>query len=239
MQIQYYKEYSRFLKCDMEFKVFGHAGVPCLCLPCENGRFYDFEDKGMVSALSHLIDDGRVRLFCADLHHGELADSEQQERWFNYLCLELHPRMLQLCGLNAHANTNVIALGTSLGASHAVALYLRRPALFNAAIGLSGHYRANHWFGQYADDLTLRGFPLDFVQAGKAAGPYQTGRLILGCGEGAYEPPFLAGTQALADVLTGAEIPFALHLWGQNAGHDWPFWQQQARTLLEGLVFTL
>ena len=28
MQIRYYKEYSRYLNRDMEFKVYGHAGRP-------------------------------------------------------------------------------------------------------------------------------------------------------------------------------------------------------------------
>ena len=42
MQIRYYKEYSRYLNRDMEFKVYGHAGRPILIFPCQSGRFFFF-----------------------------------------------------------------------------------------------------------------------------------------------------------------------------------------------------
>ena len=43
MQIRYYKEYSRYLNRDMEFKVYGHAGRPILIFPCQSGRFFDWD----------------------------------------------------------------------------------------------------------------------------------------------------------------------------------------------------
>ena len=45
MQIRYYKEYSRYLNRDMEFKVYGHAGRPILIFPCQSGRFFDWEPQ--------------------------------------------------------------------------------------------------------------------------------------------------------------------------------------------------
>ena len=42
MQITYYKEYSRYMGREMEFKVYGSGGVPMLALPCRGGRFYDW-----------------------------------------------------------------------------------------------------------------------------------------------------------------------------------------------------
>lgn len=50
MKVEYYKEFSHELNRDMEFKVFGHAGVPCLVFPAQDGRFYDFENFGMIDA---------------------------------------------------------------------------------------------------------------------------------------------------------------------------------------------
>ena len=38
----YYKEWSRMLGREMEFKVYGTAGVPVLALPARGGRFYDW-----------------------------------------------------------------------------------------------------------------------------------------------------------------------------------------------------
>lgn len=51
MKVEYYKEYSPCLKRDMEFKVYGHAGTPILVFPTQNGRFYDFENNGMVATV--------------------------------------------------------------------------------------------------------------------------------------------------------------------------------------------
>ncbi|HBG67427.1 MAG TPA: esterase, partial [Kandleria vitulina] len=51
MNIAYYKEYSQCLERDMEFKVYGHAGRPILVFPSQDGRFYDFEDQGMVDTI--------------------------------------------------------------------------------------------------------------------------------------------------------------------------------------------
>lgn len=39
MQVRYFKEYSANLDRDMEFKMYGHAGVLCLVIPCQDGRF--------------------------------------------------------------------------------------------------------------------------------------------------------------------------------------------------------
>ena len=44
MKMQYFKEYSQALGRDMECKVYGHAGRPVLFIPCQDGRFFDFEN---------------------------------------------------------------------------------------------------------------------------------------------------------------------------------------------------
>ena len=44
MNIQYFKEYSPALGREMEWKVYGHGGRPVLYIPCQDGRFFDFED---------------------------------------------------------------------------------------------------------------------------------------------------------------------------------------------------
>ena len=44
MEMQYFKEYSPELGRDMECKLYGHAGRPMLYIPCQDGRFFDFEN---------------------------------------------------------------------------------------------------------------------------------------------------------------------------------------------------
>ena len=54
MKVEYYKEYSNNLGRDMEFKVYGHAGRPFLVFPCQDGRFFDYENMGMIDAAKDL-----------------------------------------------------------------------------------------------------------------------------------------------------------------------------------------
>lgn len=66
MQGTYYKEWSRVLGREMEFKVYGTAGVPVLALPARGGRFYDWENNGMPDAVASLLNTGKIQLFTAD-----------------------------------------------------------------------------------------------------------------------------------------------------------------------------
>lgn len=66
MHTAYYNEYSYHLDRMMEFKVYGHAGRPCLVFPAQSGRFYDFENFGMVGAVQDLLEQGRLQLFTCD-----------------------------------------------------------------------------------------------------------------------------------------------------------------------------
>ena len=52
MEMQYFKEYSPELGRDMECKLYGHAGRPMLYIPCQDGRFFDFENFHMTDTLA-------------------------------------------------------------------------------------------------------------------------------------------------------------------------------------------
>ena len=52
MEGTYYKEWSAVLDREMEFKVYGHGGVPVLALPARGGRFYDWENNARRSGPS-------------------------------------------------------------------------------------------------------------------------------------------------------------------------------------------
>ena len=71
IQGTYYKEWSTVLGREMEFKMYGHAGVPVLALPARGGRFYDWENNGMPDAIAQLLNESKVQLFCADAVDGE------------------------------------------------------------------------------------------------------------------------------------------------------------------------
>src|ERR1041385_6152169 len=64
MNREYHKWYSHRLGRDMELLIFGHAGTPTLVFPTSQGRFYEYEDRGMVWAMTGKIDAGALQLFC-------------------------------------------------------------------------------------------------------------------------------------------------------------------------------
>ena len=63
MNREYHKNYSQELQRDMEALVFGHAGQPMLVFPTSMGRFFEYEDSGMIRALAGKIDAGQLQVF--------------------------------------------------------------------------------------------------------------------------------------------------------------------------------
>ena len=245
IQGMYYKEWSRMLGRDMEFKVYGHAGTPVLALPARGGRFYDWENNGMPDAVASLLSAGRVQLFCADsidaesLLAGDASPrrrAEMQEKYFNYLTGELAPRILALNG--AKKTEKLWAVGVDTGAYQAVNCRLRRPEVFAGAIGLSGLYDMRRFLGDAGDDLVLRNSPLAYLaEEGlvekKAFAEAGENSLILCAGQGGYEGDALVDTQALADALTGCGLPVHLELWGNDVSHDWYWWGKELNLFAE------
>ena len=236
IQGTYYKEWSAVLGREMEFKVYGHAGVPVLALPARGGRFYDWENNGMPDAIAQLLTEGQVQLFCADAVDGEgllNADlplrrrAELQEKYFVYLTAELAPRILALNG--AAKGTRLWAAGVDLGAYQAVNCRLRRPGLFAGAVGMSGVYDLARFWGSERDDLVLRSSPLLYLQETGIANKLTLGKaeensLMLCAGQGAYEGDALDDTQELADLLKDQGLPAHLEVWGGDVSHDWYWW---------------
>ena len=56
MNREYHIWHSPTLNRDMELLVFGHAGAHVLVFPTSMGRFYEWEDRGMMGALQEHIE---------------------------------------------------------------------------------------------------------------------------------------------------------------------------------------
>ena len=236
MQGTYYKEWSSVLNREMEFKVYGSAGVPVLALPARGGRFFDWENNGMPDAIAQLLNEGKIQLFCADSVDGEgvlngdlplRRRAEAQEKYFVYLTAELAPRILTLN--KAEKGTKIWCAGVDLGAYQAVNCRLRRPNLFAGAVGMGGIYDLSRFWGVENDDLVLRCSPLLYLQENGIANKLalvkaEENSLILCAGQGAYEDDAKADTQALADVLQAQGLPAHLEVWGGDVSHDWYWW---------------
>src|SRR5271157_3358789 len=76
MNRAYHEWHSPSLGRKMELLEFGHAGTPLLVFPTSGGRFFDYENRGMVDAIRRPVEEGRAHLFC--------IDSVDAESWYNY-----------------------------------------------------------------------------------------------------------------------------------------------------------
>ena len=155
MEMQYFKDYSPALGRDMECKIYGHAGRPMLYIPCQDGRFFDFENFHMNDTLAPWIESGQIMVLSIDTMDKETwSDTNgdpywrirRYEQWIRYIVEEVVPKIQYIAkerngwdGL-----PGVIAFGCSLGATHAVNLYLRFPYLFDGCLALSGIYTAKY-----------------------------------------------------------------------------------------------
>ncbi len=147
---EYFKDWSHALGRDMEVLRFGSNGLPLLVFPTSMGRFYQWEDFGLVGALLDKIEAGYIQLWCVDSIDGEswyANDTSPPERvarhlqYERYLVDELMPRI----------PGRPVTTGTSFGAFHALLLALRQPDRVNGFIGLSGAYDAARWLDGQSD----------------------------------------------------------------------------------------
>ena len=237
MEIRYYKHYSGHLNRDMEFKVYGHGGMPVLFIPCQSGHFYDFENFKMVDYWAKWIEEGRCTVYSADCIDDEAwaaqgADNrwriENHERWYNYIVEELVPYIRHLSGERNGYDQRILTFGCSMGAMHAANLFFRRPDLFEGTFAISGLYESSMFFGDYMDDLVYQNSPVNYL--GDMPWDhyymdlYRQRKILILCGQGDWEGPLLESTRKLDTVCAQKGIPARFEYWGLDVAHDWPWW---------------
>ena len=245
MEIRYEKHWSSCLNRDMEFKVYGHGGKSVLFIPCQGGRFFDFENFKMLDAWADWIESGQCRVFSVDCIDNEAwaaqgADNrwriENHERWYNYIVNELVPAIHYI----ACNGDPIMTFGCSMGAMHAANLYYRRPDLFDSCFAISGLYDNKLFFGDYCDDLVYNNCPCLYLQNMPQdhwyMDLYRSQKSLVVCGQGAWEEPLLESTRWLDTVCRSKGIPTRFEYWGYDVNHDWPWWFKMVRTYLPWLL---
>lgn len=232
MQRDYIKEYSPSLGRDMEVLRFGHAGRPLLIFPTSMGRFYQWEDFGLVGTLSDLIEAGRFQLVCVDSvdaesWYGDAPPADRVRRhlqYERYIVDEVLPRM--------PGEGPPIACGASFGALHAVLLAARHPRRVGGYIGLSGAYDTRRWLDGYHDDNVYYTNLIEFLPGLNDETYLEPMR--------AQEPKVIAtgaddanvdDSRRVAGLLQSKGIAVGLDIWPGWA-HDWPYWKDMMRRYL-------
>jgi len=133
----------------MELLVFGDRGAPVLVFPTSMGRFYQWEDFGLVSHMAPRIDAGWVQLWCVDSIDGESfynKTAAPQDRARRHLAYERYLVDEVLPAIRfANAVDQLIVAGASFGAFHALSFVTRRPGIARKAVGMSGAYDTARW----------------------------------------------------------------------------------------------
>lgn len=245
MNRQYHKDFSKHLGKDMELLSFGHAGARVIVFPTSCGRFFDWENRGMIDALSHHIEQGWIQVFC--------LDSVDFESWWNF---DAHPKDKAARHLQYHkyvieevlpfterenSNDFVIALGASMGAYHAMNIAFRFPDSFNRAVGMSGPYDFKQmsepynvftWVFDYYDENIKECDPVPYLATVSDDHIEKIKQLdiIFAIGE---TDPLLRGNQLLTEALSQRGVPHAFRIWDGFA-HDWPIWHEMVLHYIGG-----
>ncbi|MBB6052032.1 esterase family protein [Armatimonas rosea] len=222
--------HSPRLNRTMELLEFGHAGMPVLVFPTSLGKFYEYEDRGMVSALSAKIEAGYLHLYCVDSVDAESWYNKQAAPWDKirrhneYEAYLLH-EVLPLMG-----GGRIGVTGCSFGGYHAVNFALRHPDVVSHCVSMGGAYDLTSFLGDYRGEDFYFHQPLMYLPQDDDGWYWERYReltLILATGENDI---CRRDNERLSEVLSRRSIPHRLDIWDNGTGHDWPWWQQMART---------
>lgn len=249
MEIRYFKHWSSHLNREMEFKVYGHTGRPVLFIPCQSGRFFDFENFKMIDHWGPFIEAGKCTVYSCDCIDDEAyaakgADNrwriENHERWFHYIVEELVPYIRHLSGERNGYDQGILTFGASMGAMHAANLFFRRPDLFNGVFAISGLYDSIDPFGDYMDDLVYNNSPVNYLANMAPDHPYismyNERQILVVVGRGRWEDVLIESTDRLNHVLRSKGINATVDYWGHDVDHDWPWWYKMVEHYLPYLL---
>jgi esterase/lipase superfamily enzyme len=234
MKREYHKWSSPALGRDMEMLVFGHAGMPALVFPSSCGRFFEFEDRGMVHAVQDKLEHGHLQLYC--------VDSVDSESWYNravpprwriarhlqyeeYLMKEVLPLLRQ-----QNQSSEVASVGCSFGGYHALNIALRHPDVFTSMLSMSGAFDTSNFLGGYYDDDCYFNIPMHYlsnISDSWYLDRYRRNTYVLATG---VHDQCWDANERMAQIFRAKNIPCRLDVWGDNTGHDWPWWQRMLQT---------
>lgn len=220
----------------MELLVFGHAGLPVVVFPTSGGRFYDFEDRGMIDAVAGKIEAGQVQFYCVDSVDGEswynrkahprqrIARHMQYE---SYLVSEVVPFLRA-----KNRDPRLAALGCSLGGYHAANIAFRHPGVFTGMLSISGVFDMTVFLDGYYDEDCYYNLPTHYLP--RLSDPsilarYAQNSYVLATG---WDDHCLAQNQNLDRILSEKGIEHRLHIWDEKNAHDWPTWQRMVQKYL-------
>jgi esterase/lipase superfamily enzyme len=233
--------YSDRLQQPIGMARWGHYGTPVLVFPTAGGDAEEIERNGVIGACWPLIEAGRVKLYSCDSTAGHaMVSNSGPPEYRMWLFNQYHQAVINevvpaiLADMAGHAEP-IVAAGASIGAFNALAVMCRYPETFRAAVGMSGTYQIERFFGgEMSQDLYFSA-PLAFVPGleGPQLDALRQRFAILASGQGAWEN--VGESWAAGDVLGSKGIPNRVDAWGEEWPHEWPTWRAMLPQYLDEL----
>jgi esterase/lipase superfamily enzyme len=237
MNREYHQWHSAALNRNMELLMVGHAGARVLVFPTSQGRYFEWQDRGMFELVRDPIERGLLQFIC--------VDSVDAESWY---CGWAHPsgralRHLQYdhylyeevlpFSLERNANPFLMTLGASFGGYHAMNFGLRHPDAVKRILAFSGLYDIRRFVGDYYDESVYFNNPVDFIPNEHDPARLNLLRqqdIVIATGR---EDRLMDSAQRLTGALWAKGIGNALREW-DGWSHDWPYWEKMLTLYISG-----
>jgi esterase/lipase superfamily enzyme len=232
MRRDFHNWYSSRLGRNMEMLVFGEGGMPVLVFPTSRGRFFEYENSGMIHRLAPKIEERKLQVFCVDSVDAESWDNNgvhphlrvmRHLSYESYILYEVAPLMKQLSG-----QQRIYTTGCSFGGYHALNFALKHPDLTSGCIAMSGTFDLRPFMNGYYDNDFYLNNPVDYIPNLTDhwfLDRYRQMRIVLAaCDCDIY----LGENFRMSEILGKKGIPHLLDVWTGGEQHDWPLWQRMA-----------
>ncbi len=232
--------HSPTLNRHMDVVIYGHYGFALLLLPTAGADYLEYERFHLISAIAPSIESGKAKVFSINSinaeswlhpsmlpHHKAIRHNEFNHYVFHEVVPYIHSQTSQ--------ETPIILCGASLGALHAMNLFLHRPDLIQGVIAMSGNYDLSTYTKGFWNEDVYFNSPMHYVgnleDHGILSQIRSSHHIHLLSGSGDYETP--EATQAFSALLHQKSIPHECDIWGPDMPHDWPTWRVMLPHYLE------
>jgi len=240
MEKQITSWFSPSLNKEMPIVTYGYYGFAVLLIPTAGADYLEYERFQMMDALAPLIDAGKIKVFS--------IDSINKESWMNNEMLPEHKairhnqfnnyvfnEVIPFIRNGSSNETYVYTSGASLGALHAMNLFLKRPDIINGTISMSGVYDLTEYTKGYWDEQVYFNSPIHYIPNLNDHSYLEkikaSQHIHIYTGSGSFEDP--EANRRFSQVLWDKGIWHDLDIWGADINHDWPTWRAMLPYILE------
>lgn len=219
---------------DIEMLIYGHYGHPVIVFPTTKGRYYESKDFKLIDSVAHLIDAGKVKIYCPDsvdaysLYDKSIPPVQRVKNHKYYM------QFIQNEVVDAIRSTynipKVGVAGASFGGYHAANFAFSYPDRVSHLFSMSARFDINDFIdGFYNDDVYFNN-PVDYLPGNNHPDLWRM-KIVLGYGE--WDICRDANLH-MSHLLNQKNIPHWLdeRRWAE---HDWPIWRDMFADYLSRL----